>query len=146
MANLKTLLSNYPVEKYPWCTVLRAIENNHSALQSLLSTTRNISSLELCQIDTQSLSEVTSSQLIDRFLKVDDLRIVAPVGDCEEDETVVTEATFDDEDDLVSEELAEIYALQGLKKQAIEIYRKLSLLNPKKSAYFADQIEKLRNS
>ena len=54
-----------------------------------------------------------------------------------------TEAEFEDEEDLVSEDIAEIYAKQGLKSEAIEIYRKLSLLNPKKSAYFATQIEQL---
>lgn len=114
-------------------------------MQSLLSTARSVSSLELCQIDIQSLSAVTSSQLIDRFLKVGEYRVVAQAGECDDDEQITTEATFDEEDDLVSEELAEIYAQQGLKRQAIEIYSKLSLLNPKKSAYFADQIEKLRN-
>jgi hypothetical protein len=114
-------------------------------MQSLLSTARSVSSLELCQIDIQSLSAVTSSQLIDRFLKVGEYRVVAQAGECDDDEQITTEATFDEEDDLVSEELAEIYAQQGLKRQAIEIYRKLSLLNPKKSAYFADQIEKLKN-
>ena len=145
MESLKSLVKKYPAERYPWCTVLRAVEDNHSPLQSLLSTARNISSLELCQIDVDSLSQVTSSQLIDRFLKVGDYRVVAEQGACDEDEQITTEAEFDEEDDLVSEELAEIYAQQGLKNQAIEIYRKLSLLNPKKSAYFADQIEKLRN-
>lgn len=145
MESLKSLVKKYPAERYPWCTVLRAVEDNHSLLQSLLSTARNISSLELCQIDVDSLSQVTSSQLIDRFLKVGDYRVVAQIGECDEDEQITTEAEFDEEDDLVSEELAEIYAQQGLKNEAIEIYRKLSLLNPKKSAYFADQIEKLRN-
>ena len=119
------------------------MENNHSPLQSLLATSRGVSALELMEVDVESLAAVTSGQLIDRFLKMGDYRIVAEAGD--DAEEITTEANFDDEDDIVSEELAEIYALQGLKKQAIEIYRKLSLLNPKKSAYFADQIEKLKN-
>ncbi len=136
-------MSSYRSEKYPWCTLLRAVEDNHSPLQSLLASSRGVSALELADIDVDSLATVTSGQLIDRFLKMDNYRIVAEAGD--DAEEITTEANFDDEDDLVSEELAEIYALQGLKKQAIEIYRKLSLLNPKKSAYFADQIEKLKN-
>ncbi|MBQ8853713.1 MAG: hypothetical protein IJZ67_05340 [Alistipes sp.] len=143
MERLKDVLSSYRSEKYPWCTLLRAVEDNHTPLQSLLASSRGVSVLELADIDVDSLAAVTSGQLIDRFLKMDNYRIVAEAGD--DAEEITTEANFDDEDDLVSEELAEIYALQGLKKQAIEIYRKLSLLNPKKSAYFADQIEKLKN-
>lgn len=143
MERLKDVLSSYRSEKYPWCTLLRAVEDNHSPLQSLLASSRGVSALELADIDVDSLATVTSGQLIDRFLKMDNYRIVAEAGD--DAEEITTEANFDEEDDLVSEELAEIYALQGLKKQAIEIYRKLSLLNPKKSAYFADQIEKLKN-
>ena len=136
-------MSSYRSGKYPWCTLLRAVEDNHTPLQSLLASSRGVSALELADIDVDSLATVTSGQLIDRFLKMDNYRIVAEAGD--DAEEITTEANFDDEDDLVSEELAEIYALQGLKMQAIEIYRKLSLLNPKKSAYFADQIEKLKN-
>ena len=143
MESVKTIVANYSTEQYPWCTLLRAVEDNHSPLQSLLATSRGVSALELMEVDVESLAAVTSGQLIDRFLKMGDYRIVAEAGD--DAEEITTEANFHDEDDLVSEELAEIYALQGLKKQAIEIYRKLSLLNPKKSAYFANQIEKLKN-
>ena len=140
---VESLLSRFPADCYPWCTVLRVVSDNSSPLQRLLATNRGVSQIELLDIDVESLTEVTGGQLIDRFLKMGDYRIVAQEGD--DAEAIVTEAAFDDEDDIVSEEIAEIYVAQGLKMQAIEIYRKLSLLNPKKSAYFADQIEKLKN-
>ena len=46
---------------------------------------------------------------------------------------------------LISENLAKIQAKQGNTKQALEIYQKLQLKYPEKKAYFATQIEKLRN-
>ena len=127
---------------YPWCTTLRAIKCADSPLQSLLASTRGVGLLQLEGIDIERLAAVSDAELISRFLKMDDYRIVAEDGEVETE--VKTEADFDEDDDLVSEELAEIYAKQGLNSEAIEIYRKLSLLNPKKSAYFAAQIEKLR--
>jgi tetratricopeptide (TPR) repeat protein len=48
------------------------------------------------------------------------------------------------EDDLVSESLAEIYVKQEKYDRAIEMYKKLSLRNPQKSAYFARKIESLQ--
>ena len=45
--------------------------------------------------------------------------------------------------DFISETLAGIYAEQGYPAQAREIYEKLILAYPEKSAYFAALIEKL---
>ncbi len=45
------------------------------------------------------------------------------------------------EEGLVSESLADIYIKQGKYDRAIEMYRKLSLRNPQKSAYFAHKID-----
>ena len=54
------------------------------------------------------------------------------------------EAPEADTMDLVTETLAELYVNQGYPEQAIDIYSKLSLLNPEKSVYFASLIEKLK--
>jgi hypothetical protein len=50
------------------------------------------------------------------------------------------------EGDILTESMAEVWVKQGNKEKAIEIYNKLSLLNPDKSAYFASLIDQLKNS
>jgi len=48
-----------------------------------------------------------------------------------------------EDDDLVTETLAKIYAQQGNKERAISAYEKLALKYPEKRIYFANQINKL---
>ena len=97
--------------------------------------------LDMQSIDIERLTRVTSEDIIDRFLRVEPRRIVAEEGEVESD--IVTEADIAEEEDFVSEELAEVYLKQGLNDMARETYRKLSLLNPEKSVYFAEIISKI---
>jgi hypothetical protein len=46
--------------------------------------------------------------------------------------------------EIITEAMAEVWAKQGHREKATAIYQKLSLLNPAKSAYFADKIEQLK--
>lgn len=46
--------------------------------------------------------------------------------------------------EVLTETMAEVLAKQGMKEKAAEVYRKLSLLNPDKRAYFATKIEQLK--
>ena len=50
------------------------------------------------------------------------------------------------EDEVLTEAMAEVLAQQGKAGKAIELYQKLSLLNPSKSAFFAAKIEQLKGS
>jgi hypothetical protein len=49
-----------------------------------------------------------------------------------------------DDREIVTEAMAEVWAKQGKTEKAIDIYSKLSLQNPAKSAYFAGLIEQLK--
>ena len=51
-----------------------------------------------------------------------------------------------DEGEVITETMAEVWIKQGNNEKAMEIYNKLSLLNPDKSAYFASLAEQLKNS
>jgi hypothetical protein len=48
------------------------------------------------------------------------------------------------EGEIVTEAMAEVLMQQGKTAKAIEVYKKLSLLNPLKSAFFAAKIEQLK--
>lgn len=143
-----TAMTDALIADYPWFTAARAVreraDGTTDALLQVLRCHRAVSSLYHKPIDTAMLAAVTEGEIIDKFLRLDDYKIVADESDSAEE--ITTRAELDDEDDLVSEELAEVYISQGMKAEAIEIYRKLSLLNTEKSIYFAEKIEKLSNN
>ncbi|MFT3901761.1 MAG: hypothetical protein QM727_01185 [Niabella sp.] len=49
-------------------------------------------------------------------------------------------------DNALTEAMAQVWAKQGLIEKAVDIYKKLSLQNPAKSAYFAAKIEHLKKT
>ena len=89
-----------------------------------------------------SVPEMKGQNLIDSFINNDKGRIILneepqytpPLTDTtENDENASDEGYF-------TETLARIYIKQGRYSKALEIIRRLSLVYPKKNAYFADQI------
>ena len=126
-----------------WVPKSEAGESSNEAVSAKVCELVSLPAIDLQKIDIELLTKITSSDIIDRFLRAETHRIVAEEGEVESE--IVTEAELQDEDDMVSEELAEVYLAQGLKDMAIETYRKLSLLNPEKSIYFAELISKIEN-
>jgi hypothetical protein len=49
-----------------------------------------------------------------------------------------------EETEVITEAMADIYLEQGKKDKAIQVYEKLSLQFPAKSVYFAGKIESLK--
>ena len=127
------------LEQYPWWSAVRlAIVRTSQgeitdAATRLVAMLHPTATLRPADIDLERLRHVSTEDIIDRFLKLEDYRIVAKDGD---DSDLAT-PQMEDDDELVSEEIAEIYEKQGLYADAIATYRKLSLLNSEKSIYFA---------
>ena len=131
----------YLTQSRRWGSESDAESHEQSAISESLKDLVAEPKLELKSVDIETLTRVTSSDIVDRFLRTEHHRIVAEEGEPEGE--IITSAELDEEDDLVSEELAEVYLSQGLKDMAKETYRKLSLLNPEKSIYFAEIISKI---
>ena len=131
------------IERYPWWSEGHiALAREHEGEGALPHTTALVAMLHPTaliprrHIDATRLTYLSHDDLIDRFLKRDEYRIVAEEGTADD----LAVVNSDPEEDMVSEDLAEIYANQGLYDEAIDIYRKLSLLNSEKSIYFAGLI------
>jgi TolB-like protein len=137
------------IGRYGWFTTARIARAHRTgksdSILSLATSKRVIPLLALQNINIEKLlADKSTEDVISKFLQLDNYRIVADESEVSiADNDIRMEAELDDEDDLVSEELAEVYLSQGLKSEAIAIYRKLSLLNPKKSIYFAELIEQI---
>ncbi len=93
--------------------------------------------------DAEDSVPLQGSDLLDRFLEAEaageqmfsksefNTPVVAPV---------IENENIDDNEALFSESLAKVYIQQRRYSKALEIIRKLSLNNPEKNIYFADQI------
>jgi hypothetical protein len=86
-----------------------------------------------------------SNELIEKFIQTEP-RISKPTKATFFSPQVMAQKSIEDNDEIVSETLANIYAAQGDIQRAMKVYKKLGLLNPEKSAYFAALIKKLENT
>ena len=132
------------VARYPWWCAARlrlfrtkGIKSNQAT--RLMAMLHPAGAVARHTIDLSKLTTLSHDELIDKFLRLDNYRISAEEGDADD----ISQVEIDSDDDMVSEELAEIYINQGLYTQAIDTYRKLSLLNSEKSIYFAGLIAQL---
>ena len=92
--------------------------------------------------DTTDVPQLKGQDLIDNFIEQDKGKIVL-----NENPTLVPElepemqdAENDPEEGVYTETLARIYIRQGKYSKALEIIKRLSLVDSEKNAYFADQI------
>lgn len=87
--------------------------------------------------------KLTPADLIDRFIMTSP-RIERMTPAAEQPVKDLAEPSAEEQGTFITETLARIYVNQGYYFKAINIYEKLSLKYPEKSAYFASRIEKIK--
>ena len=88
--------------------------------------------------------KLSRKELIDKFI-TENPSISRPKAEFYNPISVAQNSIIDQEN-IVSETLAQIYEKQGYIEKAISIYQKLGLKYPEKSRYFAAQMERLQES
>lgn len=130
------------LKRYPWFDTARLIlQSRTTAEDPQLRLRLQIAGwpeILLARPDTAR----SEADVIDRFLSREFRRIVPDPASFPAGEDLARESVREDPE-LISEELADIYARQGLYAKAKEIYARLSLLYPEKSVYFATIIARI---
>jgi tetratricopeptide (TPR) repeat protein len=93
------------------------------------------------EVPEKKPKQLANAELIDKFIREEPKIVPKPTFF---DPLDSARHSLLDNESVVSETLAEIYYKQGNLSKAIKIYKKLSLVNPQKSSYFAAQIEKIQ--
>ncbi len=94
--------------------------------------------------DEPSPKKLSRKELIDKFI-LENPTISRPKAEFY-NPISVAQNSITDQENIVSETLAQIYEKQGYLDKAISIYEKLGLKYPEKSRYFAAQIERIKES
>lgn len=95
---------------------------------------------------TTGIPQLKGGELIDSFIKETQgkQRIDIPDLDYETVNEYVLPDSNNEDEEILTESMVNIYIKQGRYAQALEILRKICLNNPKKSAYFANQMKLLQ--
>ena len=121
------------------------LEEKKKTLDELMAIIEN----KIAELEREKLKpkkeekKLTKSEIIDKFI-AENPSISRPKQEFFNPISAAQDSVVDQEN-IVSETLAMIYARQGYFEKAISIYEKLILKNPEKSIYFAGQINELKN-
>ena len=120
-------------------SIISSLEKNDMDMEEPETLSAEVPTID--QVD--EVEENNNNHLITTFLKGDPGPIRADKETSLKGD--VSLASIREHDGFITDTLAQIYVKQGLYAKAIYAYEKLSLKYPEKSAYFAAQIEKIRN-
>ncbi|NVJ47589.1 MAG: hypothetical protein HWE07_10690 [Cytophagia bacterium] len=125
---------------------LAEIEATKRRIEALLSGQLVESEIEKKPKKPISEKKKNQIEIIEKFIKnepqMDRERMAEAEGKVDIED--LADKSLLKEEDFETETLAKLMAKQGKVKKAEDIYKKLSLKFPEKSAYFATQIEKLK--
>lgn len=130
-------LSNLKKPSIPQESHKKEAEKDHSGNTNTTKTPESETRLA-----NQNSDQLSNQEILDRFLNSEP-RLKRPKAKFY-DPNEKAQASVQEDEDLVSEPLAQIHWQQGLYKKAKQIYEKLSLLYPDKFDYFAGKIEEIQ--
>ncbi len=107
-------------------------------------TKTNISKIAEPKVSKTNSKLNSQQEIIDKFIKADPKIRRKKEVQKEDSNNDLSKESVSFNDDLVSENLAKVMAKQGKTSKAIDIYKKLIWKFPQKKAYFASQIESLK--